>query len=66
MADVRPEVGHYGNTYKGFTFNICTYNIYKFNIEAPERYLTRVGSGLTCKHLTRLERLARDKNFNFS
>jgi len=29
---------------------------------APERSLTLVGSGLTRKHWTRLERLARDKN----
>ncbi len=29
---------------------------------APERCLTRVGSGLTRKNLTRLERLARDKH----
>jgi hypothetical protein len=29
---------------------------------APERCFTRVGSGLTCKHYTRLERLARDKH----
>ncbi len=29
---------------------------------APERCFTWVGSGLTCKHVTRLERLARDKH----
>jgi hypothetical protein len=28
---------------------------------APEMRFTRVGSGLTCKHDTKLERLARDK-----
>jgi hypothetical protein len=28
---------------------------------APERCFTWVGSALTCKHYTRLERLARDK-----
>ncbi len=30
--------------------------------EAPFMCSTRVGSGLTCKHYARLERLARDKN----
>jgi len=29
---------------------------------APERHLTWVGSGLACKHCTRLEKLARDKH----
>jgi hypothetical protein len=29
--------------------------------EAPERYFTRVGTGLTHKHKTWLERTARDK-----
>jgi hypothetical protein len=28
---------------------------------APERYFTRAGSSLACKHYTRLERLATDK-----
>ncbi len=31
---------------------------------AHERCFTRVGSALTCKHQTRLERLARDKHFS--
>jgi hypothetical protein len=31
---------------------------------APERYFTWVGSSLTCKHWTRLKRLARDKRFS--
>ncbi len=30
--------------------------------EAPERSFTQVGSGLTRKHYTRLERLAKDKH----
>ena len=29
---------------------------------APERCFTREGSGLTCKHYTRLEKLAMDKH----
>ncbi len=29
---------------------------------APERYFTQVASGLSCKHQTRLERLAMDKH----
>jgi hypothetical protein len=31
---------------------------------APERYFTRVGSGLARKHWTRLEKLAREKRFS--
>jgi hypothetical protein len=31
---------------------------------APERGFTHVVSGLTSKHLTRLERLAWDKNYS--
>ncbi len=31
---------------------------------APERCITLVGSGLTCKYWTKLERLPKDKNSN--
>ncbi len=32
--------------------------------EAPEWLFTEVGSGLTCKHLTRLEMLAMDNHYS--
>ncbi len=31
---------------------------------APKRGFSKVGSGLTCKHYSRMERLAREKNYN--